>query len=480
MAETQRAAWPRGALAATLLVYALLQSLYITATPVQEIALPDNLPASDAGQSLLVGIGPDEKEHFLYALSLARRGELPAPDPARRISPAQYVSYQAQHPPLFYALAALVYRATAGLGPSVVWYVLRALCALCGGLAIVLAARAARVAFPDRPLVALATAPFAAFLPMFGHITGNLSNEPLAMALGAWAWLQIARIARSESPPGAREGAWLGATLGLAALTRLTALLWLPAALVVLVFAGRRGARPAVLAFLVCFAALLAPWMARNQIAYGAPVVRTFYRPLLEGITLGEYLANPQQPIQPRGFPQRIVVTPLDTALWYAATAWLPFWLVQFYLPGGPRAGGAWQALFLLADAFALVLLFLHASRARREKAPGDPAGRALLWAAACAPAACALVVLQQQLYVDWNVLFSAGRYLVAAAPASALLFLFALSTLVPARGQRAAAGVLAVLMLAFDLYAVSLVRRFYAGHPTQPAVQRIVGTSGH
>jgi hypothetical protein len=464
--------------AATLFVYGLLQLLYITATPLQTITLPDNLPRNRAGQSLLVGIGPDEKEHFLYILSLADRGALPTPDPARRTSPEQYVSYQAQHPPLFYALAALLYKAAAGFGLPVVWYLLRGLCALCGAAVVALSARAARAAFGDRPVVALAAAPFVAFLPMFGHMTGNLSNEPLAMALGAWAWLQMARIARGQTAFTLQGGVLLGVTLGLAALTRLTALLWLPPAVVVLTYAALRGrgAATALPAFVACFALLVAPWFVRNQIAFGTPLLRTFERPLLEGITLGEYLVNPEQPIQPRGFPQPIVVTPLSTALWYASTSWLPFWLVQFYLPGGLQAAGAWQAVFLLLDIFALVLLLLHASRARREGETRDPAGRALLWAAGSAIASCVLVLLQQQFYTDWNVVNSAGRYTVAAAPATALLFLFALSTLVrrPGQGQRTLAFAIAALMLAFDLYAVSRVRQFYADNPAQPAVQPI------
>jgi hypothetical protein len=170
--------------------------------------------------------------------------------------------------------------------------------------------------------------------------------------------------------------------------------------------------------------------------------------------------------------------------LWYASTAWLPFWLVQFYLPGFPQAAQAWQAVFLLVNVFALVALFLHASRTRRGEAgtAPDPAGRALLWAAGAALGACLIALVQQQLYADWNVVLSAGRYLVAAVPASALLFLFAVSTLPPllllgrsgkSRGYVAPAA-LAAILLVFDVYAVSLVRAFYRDNPQQADVQPI------
>lgn len=463
--------WWRTSLALVLAAYAVLQALYLTATPLQTITLPDNLPRTGPA-SLLVGIGPDEKEHFLYILSLAHRAELPAPSPSLRRSPEQYVSYQAQHPPLFYVLGALVYRATAPLGLPAAWYLLRGLCALCGGFVIVLAARAARATFPDRPLVWLAAAPFVAFLPMFGHLTANLSNEPLAMVFGAWAWLQMTRIARSATPLTVRTGALLGVTLGIAALTRLTALLWLPPALILLGLGARRERTAAPLAAaLVCFAALLLPWLAHNQIAYGTPLLRTFDRPMLAYGSLDDFFGSG---ILPPNAP--IVLTPLTTTLWYASTAWMPFWLVQFYLPGGLQVAPAWQAILLLISVSAPLALFLHASRSRRESSWSDLAGRALLWAAASAVTLCALAVLQQQLYSDWNVVNSAGRYLVAAVPAAALLFLFALSTLWTPQRQRGAALVTGILMLLFDLHIAVLVRQFYADHPTQPAVQRVEG----
>lgn len=484
-------------LAATLVAYALVQVQYITATPLQRITLPDNLPqtgAYTADQPLLVGIGPDEKEHFLYILSIAERGALPRPTPAHRTPEEggeQYVTYQAQHPPLFYALAALVYKVTVPLGLPFVWYLLRTLCAVCGGFVIVLAARAARIAFPDRPFIGLAAGPFVAFLPMFGHMTGNLSNEPLAMALGAWAWLLMVRIARSDAAPTPVQAFLLGMALALAAITRMTALLWLPAALLIL---GRAFLRPGpakpwealfgfVMPFVVCSAFLF-----RNWFAYGTFFLRTFDRPLLARGTLSDFFGPG---IVPAEFP--VPVNAFSTMLWYASTAWTPLWLIQFYLPGGGvRAAANWQRLFLAVDVAALLLLFLHWSRCRSVQSGGsgevtgkeadgcapDTAGRAILWAAGIAVIFCLLALIQQQLFADWNVVLSAGRYIVAAVPATALLFLFALSTRLRSgdyhRRHATAALIVAAVMLAFDLHSALLVRRFYADNPRQPDVQPI------
>ncbi len=64
-------------------LYAVIQIFWITATTLQKITLPDNLPptfpSAASAQTLLVGTGPDEKEHFLYIVSLAERGALPRP-----------------------------------------------------------------------------------------------------------------------------------------------------------------------------------------------------------------------------------------------------------------------------------------------------------------------------------------------------------------------------------------------------------------
>lgn len=459
-------------LGVVLAAYACVQFFYITATPLLTVTLPDNLP-NRSTESILVGLGPDESEHFLYILSLADGGALPMPDPAHRTSPRQYVTYQAQHPPLFYALAALVYKAASGLPPPAVWYLLRALCAACGGVVIVLAARAARLSFPNRPFFALAAAPAVAFLPMFGYMNAHLSNEPLGMVFGAAAWLQLVRLARGRTPYTVASGAFLGVTLGLAALTRLTALLWMPAVLLVFGYCAQRETgihrvRP-LLACALCFALLLAPWLVHNQVTFGSLLVRSYHRPLIHG-TLSHFVLDPY-------FTPYLMLT----ALWDSATAWCPFWLMQFSLPGGPNAAPFWQALFLLLNIFLLLTLIWNGRRARQHsEAPDreapDAVGRLLLWSAFCAVAFCVLVLFQQCLFTDWQVMNYGGRYLAAATPASALLLVTACAAWVrPAvRPAKIAAGVLAALLLGFDAYTVVLVQQFYRAHPSRPGVQRL------
>jgi hypothetical protein len=462
-----------------LILYACVQVLYITTTPFQMVMLPENLPHSrtqTASQDVvLVGIGPDEAAHFLYILSLAKQGRLPAPDPARRTSPQQYVTYQAQHPPLFYAMGAILYKVAAGLPPLVIWNLLRGFCAVCGAIVILLTAEATRTSFPDRPFLALAMVPAVAFLPMFGYMTATLSNEPLEMVFGVWTWLQLARLAREKTPCTVLSCALLGLTLGIAALTRFTALLWiLPAAIVLghcvqrsrrLKAISLRRALVPILAFALCFGLLVAPWLIRNLLVFGSPIIRPQYRPMLENISLIHFFFSPA-----------FFSTAGQTALWYASTAWLPFWLTQFEMPGGLPAAPLWQSLFLAFDVLALLLLLRHNLRVRHHPKRQDATGRILLWAAFSAVAFCVLTLLQQQFFIDWQVVFYGGRYLADAAPASLLLLLTALFSSIPPSGRRLKATTvgIAVFMLAFDLYTIGLLRQYYATHPYQVSVQRL------
>ena len=458
---TKQSRFARYRLLATLVLYVAVQILWVRATPTQSIYLPDNLPTYLATDfSLVVGLGPDEKEHYLYVLSLADNGRLPKPSPAFRASPDDYVSYQAQHPPLFYALSAVIYKAAHPLvGDIKIWYLLRGFCVLCGLAVIVLTDRAAKTAFPDRPLVALGTAPFVAFLPMFGHMTGNFSNEPLAMLFGAAVWLQSVRLLRRNTPPTIREALLLGLTLALACLTRLTALLWLPVVSIALLRRGR-VALPAALAGFALFALLLAPWFAYNQVAYGHAFLRTFDRPLLARGPISDFFGRGLVPAE---FP--VPINSTQSLLWYAGTAWLPFWLTQFYMPD-------LRPIFLLLDAGAVILLVLNVSKLTRDGVP-DASGKAIVGAAFAATLFCFAALIQQELFADWNVVLSAGRYLVAAAPATGLLFLLALSTLRPLN-RPVVAALVAAVMLAFDVYAANTVRQFYGDHPTQAEIQPI------
>ena len=59
--------------------------------------------------------------------------------------------------------------------------------------------------FPGRPELAVAAAAFIAFLPEFLFISGSVNNDNLAAMLSGLTLLQMARLWRGESRPGAGD-----------------------------------------------------------------------------------------------------------------------------------------------------------------------------------------------------------------------------------------------------------------------------------
>ncbi|MBB6051065.1 hypothetical protein [Armatimonas rosea] len=462
----------RASLLGTLLLYFFLSWTYLAGTPVQEFYLPDSVPQMQRSAPVLAGIGPDEKEYLIYVRSLAERGVAPRPTLEQRKSPDEFVCYQAQHPSLFFLLSVPLWKLFAGQG-VLFWTLWRGLCALLGATAIALAAKAARLLFPESKLVALCAAPLMAFVPIFGHLVGHVSNEPLALALGAWAWLLAVRYCREARLPSAQQALYLGFLLGSALQTRLTAVIWCFALVVLLgmVF-KKRALRPLVFALGLALV-MQVPWLATNMGNYGKPLVRPFDNPLLaNGATLGEFFGAG---IRPPGSPTQF--TPLITVLFWAATGWTPFWLIGGLLPGSFDGMVLNAAYLLLCDLVVGLTLFWNASQVRRKLAPSDPVVRAALWAAGGALLFLIAVVFQQMLFVDWNVLQSAGRYFTAAAPLLVLFLLTALEAItrkLPASAKLAVGGVAALALFLASLHTTSLVRQFYAGNPTQKKWQKI------
>lgn len=207
----------------------------------------------------------------------AREGmtELPEGAPSRD---------EVHQPPLYYALAALVFSLTGGS-----LLALR-LVALPFHLATVWVAwRAGRDLFPERPELAPALAAFVAFLPIQAQLGGAISNDA---ATHFFCALIVWRLARLVAPhlsaplgaPAVREGAFLGVLFGLGLLTKLTTLQLYPV-LVVAVGLALRAKRiekgtGAILVVLAVGVGLViaAPWLVRNLNLYGDPLAQTIYK----------------------------------------------------------------------------------------------------------------------------------------------------------------------------------------------------------
>jgi hypothetical protein len=216
-------------------------------------------------------VGFDARHHLYYAAWIREKGSLPlATD-----------GWSTYHPPLFYALSAPLLPAE---GEPV--GALLKLIPFLGGLGVVLAShRLARRLFAGDPVSRLLAVAFAAVLPVNLYSASYFSNEPLHAALAGLAlWIGVEAMLAERL--GLARAAALGAALGLAALTKFTAVLWLPAAAF---FAGARAlaidrARPAravaAAALPVAAAALVAGWFyLRSWVLLGDPLIGNWSLP---------------------------------------------------------------------------------------------------------------------------------------------------------------------------------------------------------
>jgi 4-amino-4-deoxy-L-arabinose transferase-like glycosyltransferase len=272
----------RLALALVALGFLALAALYSITTPAYE--------------------APDEPGHVAYVLHLLTTRSLPAS--------AQGELGEAHQPPLYYLLAALSARPanlddTAGafaLNEHFVWaglggkdvnaavhhtaetfpfqghalalHLMRAVSVLLGLGTVLLTAAIGLAVFPQRPLIGLLAAALVGFNPQFLFISGAVNNDNLLITLASAAWLQLIRIL--DQPDRMRRWLVLGVLIALALLTKLSALVILGVAVVVLVAAAMTGRSLRLLA--LGAASLTAPiviiagwWFLRNQMLSGDP-----------------------------------------------------------------------------------------------------------------------------------------------------------------------------------------------------------------
>jgi hypothetical protein len=250
---------------------------------------------------------PDEPQHFMFINHLAGGHGLPVQGEGRSKEWAQ----EGSQPPLYYALAALV---VAPLDTSnideLLWFnphvnmgvplaegnknvyihtkaeafpfrraalavhLVRLLSTLMGVGTILATYHIAQLAFSDEPWVALGAAAVTAFTPQFVFISSAVNNDNLVMLCASWAiWAMLRLWTREISW---RDGILIGATIGCAALSKLSGAalvgaLALTAGLVW--FKGRdwrallgMGATAGIVA-----AAIAGWWFVRNIVLYGDP-----------------------------------------------------------------------------------------------------------------------------------------------------------------------------------------------------------------
>ncbi len=238
-------AW-KAVLPLLLLVYLVLAGLHASWVPVGQTGYQN---------------APDEAAHVRYVQSLVS-GHLPTQASATLDKSGQ--AYEWHQPPLYYVWTRL-FVPLGGQGMRVASIMLGLVC-------ILLVYSTARLMFPDEPILAVVAAGVAALLPSHIAITSTINNDVLLEAwFSACLWLLAQSLLRGFS---LWRAGWLGILLGLALLTKVTALLLLPVTLLALALLWRGGEPAANLARNLLWALTLMLvisgwWLVRNQQLYG-------------------------------------------------------------------------------------------------------------------------------------------------------------------------------------------------------------------
>ena len=207
-------------------------------------------------------LGFDAPFHLEYVGFVQRSGHLPLASDG----------WQMFQTPLYYLLAAGLYRLLEfGMETAAALRGLRVLSLLCGLIQIELAFRALRCMYRDRPEWICAGTAFAGFLPINLYMSQWVGNEPLVGVLGAWVLLLC--LGHEGGPMTARRCWLLGALLGLAILSKVSALLLLPPVLGFLLWRSRAAPVAAALRFLAATALVCGWFFVRNWIELGRPLV---------------------------------------------------------------------------------------------------------------------------------------------------------------------------------------------------------------
>lgn len=194
--------------------------------------------------------------------------------------------YEAVQPPLYYAAVAPVYLVSRPFGVLASIYALRVVTLLLSLLAVPVAWVLARELFPRWPAVWLLAPALLVGLQGFNMTLASVTNDGLLVPAAGVALLGAARLRRDLTW---RRAAVAGLLLGAAVLVK-TNVVGLAPLIVVMLVASAVAQRQRLTSTLAALAALTAsaavvvlPWVAWNQLTYGAPTasgaldaIRTF------------------------------------------------------------------------------------------------------------------------------------------------------------------------------------------------------------
>lgn len=271
--DSMKAAWILALLIAA--IHVILALFFAVETPYRtpgRLMINARAPIADVG-------APDERQHANYIQHLLDGKGFPVFQPN---SPEVGEHYEDHQPPLYYVVAAGFARL---VGVTDVadsnGIKLRWLNAAIGGLSIF------GVFFfglwsTGRAEFGLGGAGIAAVLPMNCALSGAISNDPLLFALCTWTLALIALALRRGWD--IKLALATGTVVGLAILTKTTAVALLPILIVAFLIPQKK--RPDWKQWagaLVLIAILAGPWLIRNQSLYGDPLAQKVFQSAFTG-----------------------------------------------------------------------------------------------------------------------------------------------------------------------------------------------------
>lgn len=247
-------------------------------------------------------IGMDAQQHYEYMEFVANTGRIP-------LATQGWQMFQS---PLYYVISAVVLSI-----PLTQWFdtthammLLRFIPLLCGVLQVELAYRAGRYVFPDRRDLQIWGTIIGGLLPMNLYISQVVGNEPLSGLLSAGAVVVGLHllVSKGDVVPD-RHFMFLGVALGLALLTKVTAALLVPMAilLVIHVLRKRRQSIQYItlrILLVIGIIIVISGWYyIRNWVELGRPFVGGWesttwwqdpgYRTIADFLAFGRSLSSP-------------------------------------------------------------------------------------------------------------------------------------------------------------------------------------------
>jgi len=426
LSETRHSAAPAGRTLAVLL------ALYLATSAVDAFIIRP-------------GFGPDEPAHIIYVRSIAERFRLP--DVSRSVvnDESSRATHQAHHPPLYYGVMAIVYRAaeSCGAGPYGVRHALRLVTIFFGMGWVYLTWLFARETFGSGSLAPLAVAAFVAFLPLSTFMSAVVNNDVPEAMFFTWAMWMMLRAFKGRSL-GRREAVMLGIVIGLAILTKAQGLLLVPLLAAAVLLGGEKRTLLRGAAIAAGVAAAMSGWLfIRSALLFGQIIPQTLVRPVF---------SDPHELLV--RFPAFLLVTKIATANLFLYF-WTPYWITgRFMIAAG--AITMLSAILTVGGAAGVICALLRSGRPEQRTAP-----RSVLFFAAAAVILLYVSVLYQALFVDWYV-FQQGRLMLPGAAAIGVLLAAGLGYFIPAQWRRPSVWAAVMLLAAANWTYLFLVRFFY------------------